>query len=322
MTKGYFTLLAKTKLDSLTFEDKIIESDFSCITPEGNFVQLKYNEPTEVVQRDYIVKPGVYSINTENNKFTLQKTQFVNDRVLDQFVHTKHITDKINLFFNKIQVYYDNGFEVPKRGMLLYGPAGSGKTTAISKVIEQYGNDNKTAIVIWHTAKFEAHYVKSFIQSFDYHGVDKLILIAEDIGGLEKDEVRRASDSSLLSLLDNQEKTFTLPVLIIGTTNHPETFLGNLTNRPNRFDDKIEVGYPEGDARAELLKFFSKNKALESDLNLIKEAKFKGFTPAHIREIWIRTQIYDKSISDCLEEMYKEIEKYNKGFSNQTKLGF
>jgi len=40
----------------------------------------------------------------------------------------------------------------------------------------------------------------------EYDGVDKLILVVEDIGGVEQKEVSRPSDSSLLSLLDNQKK--------------------------------------------------------------------------------------------------------------------
>jgi len=50
--------------------------------------------------------------------------------------------------------------------------------------------------------------------------------------------------------------------MIIATTNHPETFLGNLTNRQEDFPDKIEVSWPDSNARKALLKSSDKEKKL------------------------------------------------------------
>ncbi|HLX53390.1 MAG TPA: AAA family ATPase, partial [Aquella sp.] len=261
---GYFTVKSKVQLDELELDAVISESDYSTLTPSGAFVQLEYHEASEVSIPDFIVKPGIWVINhSQAQGMFLSHTSFVVDKILEDFVHTKHITDKIDLFFDKIQVYYDMGFEIPKRAALIYGPAGTGKSTAITKVSKKYNADGKTAIVVWPTSKYEAQNVKDFVKSFKYEGVERLIMIIEDIGGVEVDQVRMKSDSALLSLLDNQEKTFTIPVFIIATTNFPEVFLGNLTNRPNRFDDKIEVGFPEARFRSALLKFFTSGEKIK-----------------------------------------------------------
>lgn len=317
---GIFKLKNKIRMDDITPETIIQESDFSTVTPSGMFIQLEYQEDSGFTST-YEVKPGIWAINKEGPLLVLQKTEFVRDRILESFIHTKEISDKIDFFFNRLDVYYEHGFEVPKRGCLLYGPAGSGKTTAISKVVDKYGSDGTTAIIVWHTDKFEAGLVKDFIKSFKYVGVKKMILIAEDVGGTEIDQVRRRSDSSLLSLLDNQEKTFSIPIYIIATTNFPETFMGNLTNRPNRFDDKIEVGFPPAAARQELLVFFSKKKVKEDAIKLITSNKAAEFTPAHIREVIIRAAIYDKELADTITEMFKEIEHYKAAFQKRQALG-
>lgn len=320
--EGHFTVSSKVLLSSLELGTRLSESDYSTLTPDGYFVQLRYHEPAEMELPEFEVKPGVWSINANQMGMFLLPTSFVQDKILEEFVHTKHISDKIDTFFNRLHVYTEMGFEVPKRAALLYGPAGTGKSTGISKVIRNYTGDNKTAIVVWPTDKFEASKVKDFVKSFKYVGVERLIMIVEDIGGVEIDQVRMKSDSSLLSLLDNQEKTFKIPVFILATTNHPEVFLGNLTNRPNRFDDKINVGYPDGDFRQALLKFFNKNQETdEESLSLMADKKTEKFSPAHIREIIIRSRIYDKSIPDVIREMVNEIGQFENAFEKPKKMG-
>jgi len=318
---GHFRVKKITNVDELKVDDIIPESDFASLTPKGNFFQLEYIEE-DSVQEPYKVKPGIWAIQKTMQGLKLLPTSFVSDKILDSFISTTEITDKIDRFFNKIPVYYEMGFEVAKRAALLYGPAGTGKSTAITKVANKYSSDGKTAVVIWHTDKFEAYQVKDFIKSFEYVGVDKIILVVEDIGGVEIEQARIKSDSSLLSLLDNQEKTFTIPTFILATTNYPENFMGNLTNRPNRFDDKIEVSYPSGAQRAMLLEFFSKESLTVESQDLIKHNKCKEFSPAHIREIVIRSKIYDKTIEQVITEMCKEIENYKNAFQKSNKMGF
>lgn len=318
---GFFKVKKITNVDELKIDDIIPESDFASLTPKGNFFQLEYVED-ESKQEPYKVKPGVWAIQKTNAGLKLFETSFVSDKILDSFTSTNHITDKIDCFFNKIPVYYEMGFEVAKRAALLYGPAGTGKSTAIAKIANKYTADGKTSVIIWHTDKFEAYQVKDFIKSFTYIGVEKIILVAEDIGGIEIDQARIKSDSSLLSLLDNQEKTFTIPTFILATTNYPANFMGNLTNRPNRFDDKIEVGYPTNEQRAKLLDFFAKGLASEDALNAMASNGAKEFSPAHIREVVIRSKLYDKTIEVVIKEMIAEIENYKRAFEKESRMGF
>lgn len=254
----------------------------------------------------------------------LERTSFVKDKLLEGFLSTKNIIDKADCFFRNIHVYKEEGFDIAKRGILLYGPAGTGKSASLSVVCEKYVADEKTAVVFWPTDKFEAWKIKDFIKTFKYiNGVEKLILIVEDIGGVEIDQVKMKSDSSLLALLDNQEKTFIIPVLIIATTNFPEVFLGNLTNRPNRFDDKIEVGYPSSEYRLKLMEFFNKNKELSPEvIKLMQSDKTKEFTASHIRECLIRSRIHEKELSVAIKEISDEIELYKKAFTKGKGISF
>lgn len=319
---GYFTVKSKKKLEDLEIGSRLEESDFAQLTNNGTFVQLEHHD--EEVIHYYDVKPGIWAVSKTKEGLGLVPTSFVSDNILEEFVSTKEIEEAIDCFFRNLHLYTEFGIEVPKRGIFLYGPPGGGKSTAIGKVANKYVTDNKTAIVIWHTAKWEAYQIKDLFKSFKYTGVEKLILIAEDLGGAEANvNASVPSDSSLLSLLDNQEKTFTIPVCIIATTNYPHMFLGNLTNRSGRFDDKIEVDFPPAEARVKLLNFFSKNTATSEEQEIIKSDKCKEFVPATIREVYIRSRLRSKSMLHVIKEMIKEQELFKKDFVKNTRnMGF
>jgi SpoVK/Ycf46/Vps4 family AAA+-type ATPase len=317
---SHFVVKKVTNLNDVKEGDVIPTSDWSGITPENKFVQLEYKAGKEKKEK-VVVESGLFTISSKNGKMFLKETSFVSDNILDEFVYTKDIEQKINCFFSRLDIYKKHGIEVPKRNVLLYGPPGTGKSTALIKVANKYVSDKETAAVVYPTDKFEAHEIKSFISAFDYKKVKKLILLVEDIGGVEIDQVRMRSDSSLLSLLDNQEKTFKIPTLIIATTNFPEVFLGNLTNRPGRFDDKIEVPHPTGEQRIKLLMFFTQGTASEQAKQLMLDKKTSEFSPAHIREAVIRSEIYDKSLELTIDDMIKEIEMYKKAFTKRSAVG-
>ena len=317
---GYFKLKNKIKLSDIDDTTVITESDYATITPEGLFVQLQYNSDDDVVMDAVPIKPGIFTIAKTMAGLKLIHTEFNKDTILENFVHTKDIEARIDTFFSKVETYHRYGFEIAKRGMLLFGPPGSGKSTVLNKVSRKYGADGKTAVLLWATDKFDASQVKDFIKAFEYQGVERLILIAEDIGGVEVSNARIQSESSLLSLLDNQEKTFKISTMIIGTTNYPENFMGNLTNRPNRFDDKISVGFPPPEARVELLKFFDKDQlSNEEAISLIASKKCEEFTPSHIREVVIRSAIFDKPIDTSINELIEEIKKFKNAFEDKRR---
>jgi len=313
---GKLRLKSKTKLAEMPLDADLGESDFSALTNDGVFCQFEYIEDEEEIVGE-TARPGIFSIVKTMSGLALEKTSFTADDVLKDFVNTKEVTDKIERFFKAIPKYEKYGI-FPKRGALLFGPAGTGKTTIIAETCRKHQADGDTFTLLWHTDKIEAGDVKDFIKHLQYEGVNKMILVAEDIGGIEIDQAKIRSESALLSLLDNQEQTFKIPTYILSTTNYPENFMGNLTNRPNRFDDKIRVGYPKGSARQELLKFYDKENLVdEAALTLVGSKKCDEFSPAHLREVIIRSAIYDQKPSETIRAMIKEIEEYSRAFAEK-----
>lgn len=319
---GFFKVSSIKNLDEVKVGDVINTSDFATLTKDGKFLQLEYVEPEDKVE-PYKVKPGIYSLVQTAVGPKLEKSSFTENKILKNNNYVKLINKQINKFFEKKDIYKKYGFDVPKRGILLWGGPGGGKSTLVTEIANQYKEANDTLIVLWPSDKIDPYEVKQFIKRFEYtNGANKLILVIEDLGGVEVDQVRIKSMSSLLSLLDNVEKTFTVPTVIISTTNHPENFLGSITNRPQRFDTKIEVKPPNSAERVEFLDFFSNNSAPEEVREELKHKKYSDLTPAHIKEVLMRAELNDITMTESLKEIYKEIETYKKMFAtDKSKLG-
>lgn len=317
---GFFRIKSKKKLHEMEIGEQLPESDFACVSGD-EFVQLEYVELSTKAE-PYSVKPGIWTIKKSGGTLFLQETEFNNDQILETFAKTAELVNLIDKFFNRISVYAKRKIDVPKRVYLLYGPAGTGKSEALKLVSLKYAKDSSTAIIFWKTDVIDPYEVKEFVKTFEYAVVNKLIVIAEDIGGVEVDQVRIKSESSLLSLLDNQEKAFKIPTLIIPTTNYPENLLANIANRPKRVDKKIKFDYPTGEERKQLLKFYDTDNVItEEILDYIAHKKFAEFTPAHISEIFLRSDLEDLTLRESIDSIQAEIKYFNDLFQEKVKLG-
>jgi len=319
---GHFQLKNKFNINDIAEDYIIPESDFINIDNNGNVIQLEYFEDEQNKFQFTDLKPGIWKIIKTQMGIDIQPTSFIKDTILDTLVSSKKIEDIIDCFFTNIHLYKEFGIEVAKRNVLVYGEAGLGKTTAIAKAINKYVSQQDVAVLVWGTSEIASSHVKQFIKYFNYVGVNKLILIAEDIGGSENREYRTESTSSLLSLLDNQEKTFTIPTMIIATTNYPENLEANLANRPGRFDDKIESQYPEPNERVQLMEFFSKSPVSKEVAELLKSPRCSKFSPSHIKEAFIRSKLRSQDLEKTLLDIIEEIHLYSKGFSKRKDVGF
>lgn len=320
MSRGHFKVTSKIKLSELSKGDRIEESDFASMTDDGQFIQMEYVSPEESMEM-VDAKPGVYTIVKTPMGLALEKTEFMQNNVLRDFINTKEILEKISNFFSRLNVYQKHKV-FPKRGILLYGPPGTGKTTAIAEAVNSVKDNQEYFTLVWHTDKIEAGDVKDFIKHLNYLGPNKMILVVEDIGGIEIDQARMRSESSLLALLDNQEKAFKIPTLILATTNYIENFMGNLTNRPGRFDEKIKVDFPPSEARVRLIKFYDVDGMLdEVALNKIASKKCDKFTPAQLQEVIVRSEINAMDPNIVIDQMIKEIENYEKNFNERSRSG-
>ncbi|KAM7418850.1 hypothetical protein PAMA_016124 [Pampus argenteus] len=160
----------------------------------------------------------------------------------------------------------------PPRGILLYGPAGTGKTLVARAVANETGAFffliNGPEIMSKLAGESESNLRKAFEEAEKNAPaiifIDELDAIApkrEKTHG----EVERRIVSQLLTLMDGLKQR--AHVVVMAATNRPNSVDAAL-RRFGRFDREIDIGIPDSTGRLEILQIHTKNMKLSDDVDL------------------------------------------------------
>ncbi|XP_026216686.1 transitional endoplasmic reticulum ATPase isoform X1 [Anabas testudineus] len=160
----------------------------------------------------------------------------------------------------------------PPRGILLYGPAGTGKTLVARAVANETGAFffliNGPEIMSKLAGESESNLRKAFEEAEKNAPaiifIDELDAIApkrEKTHG----EVERRIVSQLLTLMDGLKQR--AHVIVMAATNRPNS-VDPALRRFGRFDREIDIGIPDSTGRLEILQIHTKNMKLADDVDL------------------------------------------------------
>ena len=183
-----------------------------------------------------------------------------------------------------------------KRGILLFGPPGTGKTTLIRYALKEHVNLGGIVIQFGYEGDFQDAIVA--VKSVNGYNTRLLILI-EDIEEYDEESISTCIDG--IGPMDN--------TLFIATTNYINKVSKRLANRPSRFDEKIEMTYPTESSRNGFIKALMPNVAEKEVAFIVSNSE--GVSQAHIKELVIQKVIYGKND--------KEIEALANLFKTQCK---
>mmetsp|Transcript_2390 Transcript_2390/g.6785 ORF Transcript_2390/g.6785 Transcript_2390/m.6785 type:complete len:813 (-) Transcript_2390:537-2975(-) len=165
----------------------------------------------------------------------------------------------------------------PPRGILMFGPPGSGKTLVARAVANETGAFffliNGPEIMSKLAGESESNLRKAFEEA---EKNSPAIIFIDEIDAIApkrektQGEVERRIVSQLLTLMDGLKSR--AHVVVIGATNRPNSIDAAL-RRFGRFDREVDIGVPDENGRLEVLRIHTKNMKLHDDVDLEQLAK-------------------------------------------------
>jgi len=175
----------------------------------------------------------------------------------------------------------------PPRGMLMFGPPGSGKTLIARAVANETGAFffliNGPEIMSKMAGESEDNLRKAFAEA--EKNAPSIIFIDEiDSIAPKRDkvngEVERRIVSQLLTLMDGLKAR--AHIVVMAATNRPNS-IDPALRRFGRFDREVDIGVPDETGRMELMRIHTKNMKLAEDVDLEQVAReTHGFVGADL----------------------------------------
>lgn len=244
---------------------------------------------------------GLYEIswNSSLQNYMMVKQQMNVDELYElPSPEIENILSDIQTFWERRETYKKYKF-VHKRGILLYGDPGCGKSGIIQLCIKNL-IERENGIVINIKEDEDFKYFIEFVPVLRKIEPDRgLIVILEDLDSLAGDD--RYSTTKLLNILDGVKQIEN--VVYIATTNYPEKLEERITNRPSRFDRRYKVEMP-----SELIReAYIRNKLTEADLENIDMdewiEKSEGMSLSHLKELIVSVIVMGKDFDESFQNL-------------------
>jgi Cdc6-like AAA superfamily ATPase len=259
--------------------------------------------------------PGVYEIKKcPQNGLFYEKIPVRTEGLL-RFPDTTSdkVVGEIQKFWEREDLFKEYNITY-KRGIILYGPPGSGKSCTVQLIMHDVVS--RRGIVVQFRDPFL--FIEGMRTLRQIEKETPVVVIMEDIDSL----LEIYNESEILNILDGVNEVS--KVVFLATTNYPQKLGHRIINRPSRFDKRFRIGFPSPKSREIYLRHLIGEEKIKSlNLNIDKWVKDTDeFSIAHLKELFVAVVIlgddYKKTVKN-LATMKDEVQ--DKDYEAQIGFG-
>ena len=240
--------------------------------------------------------PGQYTVEYSHGRgiFFRRKPINIDKLLILPDTTTEEIVEGIEKFWEKKDTFDELGF-LWKRGILLYGPPGGGKTSTLQLISKKIIDKGGISVFV-KDPKMTAEGLEVLRRIEPNRPI---VVLLEDIDSITE----KHSEHDVLAMLDGELQINN--VVFIATTNYPETLEDRIINRPSRFDVVRQIGMPSAEARRQYLTTMSKR--LREDEEELERwiAASNEYSIAHLKEMIIAVEALDQNLDDVVARLNK-----------------
>ncbi len=286
-------------------EDPIYTGDFEEeIKLESSYIQWSVGENGRYIPCHKTIQKvpsGIYELGmSQELGFHIQRQLHFSDDLMElPMKETQEILADIKKFWNNEAVFKRYGY-THKRGILLHGPPGNGKSYLIQVLARHMINEMKGIVLNLKDhqgIELFLNYAGPVIRTIERDR--PIIVLMEDIDNIL--EYSNSTLTKILNILDGLKQIN--KVVYIATTNYPEKLQERISNRPSRFDRKVRIGPPDAAVR----EYYIRHKLKKEDIKKIDVKLWveetEGLSISHIKELIVSTIILGMSFEEALEIM-------------------
>ncbi len=214
------------------------------------------------------LKPGFYKIpgSYQGQPIFEKQSIKVDDLLIFKDSLSAKIFKEIESFWKLEAKFTEYGY-LHRRGYLLYGPQGSGKSAISQQVIKNVVEGGDIVFSCSDKPNLLVEALNIFRQIEPNR---RIVCLFEDLDAI----IQTWGESAVLGLLDGESQID--KVLNIATTNYPERLDKRIVSRPRRFDRVLKIGMPNEAVRREYFAYKLSLKKAELD-KWVKETENLSF---------------------------------------------